>query len=62
MLKVLGIKLKRKDNLHKNSVGSSFFPMKMLETPFQYIISGSKEKALGIQSMQNEYNDLKLCC
>lgn len=48
MLQVLRIKTNRKDNVYKNSVGSLFFPMKMLETPFQYIISGSKEKALGI--------------
>lgn len=34
LLKVLGIK--RKDSVHKNSMGLLFFPMKMLETPFQH--------------------------
>lgn len=47
LLKVLGIKTKRKDSAHKNSLGSLFFPMKMSGTPFQHI-SGSKEKALGV--------------
>lgn len=52
LLKVLGIK--RKDSVHKNSMGLLFFPMKMLETPFQHMILGSKEKALAVLSMQNE--------
>lgn len=52
LLKILGIKTK--DSVHKNSMGSLFFPMKMLETPFQHMISGSKEKALGVLTMQND--------
>lgn len=34
LLKVLGIKTKRKDNVHKNSLGSLFLPYEDVRNPF----------------------------